>query len=236
MHTNNRGFTLLEILVVVGIIAILAGILVFNLQGQSINVKTTGTASYIKTLEAALSNYFADFNTYPPSSIGGRFDYGTEILREALYEGINGTGKGDVRWKGPYMTFEEKRVGRVQGGQPSYQNFNYTYKDGTTPQPVDGVLLDLFNRPLVYIRYDDYDRIGAKLDTLATPSANETPYSFANSYQIISTGNDATSTPGELGGMSYSDNWDNDGDGFTDQEDSQASTKNNTLPEDDITR
>ncbi len=67
--TSKSGFTLLEILLVVGIIAILAGIVIvaINPSKQIATVRNTQRQSDIKQINSALQQYFIDHGSYPPS-------------------------------------------------------------------------------------------------------------------------------------------------------------------------
>ena len=86
---NQRGFTLLELLVVLGIIAMLAGVVgpqVMKHLGES-KVKTTRVQ--IEDLSAALDMYKLDLGVYPS----------TEQGLSALIEAPANT----TRWNGPYL-------------------------------------------------------------------------------------------------------------------------------------
>ena len=84
-----RGFTLLELLVVLGIIAMLAGIVgpqVMKHMGES---KTKAAKVQIEDLAAALDMYKLDLGKYPTSEEG----------LKALIESPEGAN----RWNGPYL-------------------------------------------------------------------------------------------------------------------------------------
>jgi general secretion pathway protein G len=90
-HINNTqtGFTLLELLVVLGIIAMLAGIVgpqVMKHMGES---KTKAARVQIEDLAATLDMYKLDLGTYPT----------TEEGLKTLIESPDGA----KRWNGPYL-------------------------------------------------------------------------------------------------------------------------------------
>jgi len=86
---SQTGFTLLELLVVLGIIAMLAGIVgpqVMKHMGES---KTKAAKVQIEDLAATLDMYKLDVGSYPTSEQG----------LQALVESPEGAG----RWNGPYL-------------------------------------------------------------------------------------------------------------------------------------
>ena len=89
--SRRRGFTLLEILVVLAIIGLLVGVLVKNVGGGF----TSGQAATAKifvnsTAQTCLVRYRIDMGDYPSTTEG------LEALASAP------AGKAD-RWKGPYI-------------------------------------------------------------------------------------------------------------------------------------
>jgi len=66
----NRGFTLIEIMVVLIIIGLLAGIVVPKLMGRTEEAKRTKTAVQIKNLQSSLDLYKLDSGVYPSTDQG----------------------------------------------------------------------------------------------------------------------------------------------------------------------
>lgn len=64
---NQRGFTLLEMMVVVAIIAILAAILIPNFTRARAQAQTAACLGNMKTIATALELYYTDNETYPPN-------------------------------------------------------------------------------------------------------------------------------------------------------------------------
>jgi len=85
----SRGFTLLELLVVVLIIGLLTGIVAPRFLGQISRSETTAARAQIDSFDKALQAYRIDMGRYPAESEG---------LRALV------TAPGaDSRWRGPYL-------------------------------------------------------------------------------------------------------------------------------------
>jgi type II secretion system protein G len=65
---NQRGFTLLEMMVVVAIVAILAAILIPNFTRARAQSQTAACMSNVKTIATALELYFTDHQNYPAAT------------------------------------------------------------------------------------------------------------------------------------------------------------------------
>lgn len=67
---DNKGFTLIEIMVVLIIIGLLAGIVVPKLMGRTEEAKRTKTMVQIKNLQSATDLYKLDSGSYPTTDQG----------------------------------------------------------------------------------------------------------------------------------------------------------------------
>jgi general secretion pathway protein G len=67
---DARGFTLIEILVVVAIIAIFATVVALNVSGEVPKAKITKAKSDIQSIESALDQYKMDNSFYPTTDQG----------------------------------------------------------------------------------------------------------------------------------------------------------------------
>jgi general secretion pathway protein G len=87
----RAGFTLIEVLVVITVIAILAGLVAPNVFRHLGTAQETAARSQIEMLAIALDSYRLDMGSYPSSA------QGLEALR-SIPEGAT-----PRRWRGPYV-------------------------------------------------------------------------------------------------------------------------------------
>jgi general secretion pathway protein G len=89
-YRNRRGFTLIELVVVILILAILAALIVPRVVGRADDAKFSKAASDISTLRAQVQLYKTDVGNFPDSLMD---------LRTRPAEGADG-------WRGPYLDKE----------------------------------------------------------------------------------------------------------------------------------
>lgn len=93
MHKRNarqkRGFTLVELLLVLVILATLAAIVIPKFAGRSEQAKVTAAKTQISTLGTALDAFEVDMGYYPSSSDG------LQVLQVQP--------KNPKNWRGPYL-------------------------------------------------------------------------------------------------------------------------------------
>ena len=68
LHKNERGFTLVELLIVVIILAVLSGIAVPSYMALRNRARESGTESEMRNIATAIEMYNADKNYYPKTS------------------------------------------------------------------------------------------------------------------------------------------------------------------------
>lgn len=98
MLSRNRdrsGFTLMELIVVIAIIATLAAVIAPAIFQNLSDAKTDAAKSQIEALSLALHSYRLDNDGYPTT------DQGLAALRE-----LPQTGDAPTKWRGPYVLRE----------------------------------------------------------------------------------------------------------------------------------
>ncbi|MGB2755998.1 MAG: type II secretion system protein [Phycisphaerae bacterium] len=136
----KRGFTLVELLVVMGIIGLLVMLLLPAVNYAIVVAQGVATRSTINRIEAGLAGFYGDFGVYPPSDQGhepltGGTAYGYKNLPLAL-GGPEGTGwgAGAVHNKMPFGGAGTEKFG--------------PYFEGTTTDSYKPA------EPILYFRYE----------------------------------------------------------------------------------
>lgn len=75
MKTNNRGFTLIELMLVVGIIGVLASIAVPQLQKAALRAKQTERVIMTDAIKLQLVTYVSGNSRWPGASNVGGYDF-----------------------------------------------------------------------------------------------------------------------------------------------------------------
>ena len=118
MGNRRRGFTLIEVLMVVAILVLLAGVLVVSLgqTGEKTNIKLARV--FVAKVADALDRYKLSIGHYPTDEEGGL---------EALLKcpDFGGDAKMVEKWEGPYLASEPL--------DPWGSKLGYTVTDPTSP-------------------------------------------------------------------------------------------------------
>lgn len=108
MKNNNRAFTLLEIIVMVGILALLATLLITKTEGIFGNSQQTIARIFVRdSLKTALERYRMDLGSYPTTAEG---------LVVMMTAPANAAGN----WRGPYV--------ETPGGKPPLDPWGEPYQ------------------------------------------------------------------------------------------------------------
>lgn len=91
LNRNHRAFTLLEIIVMVGILALLATLLITKTEGIFGSAQGTIAKIFVRdSLKTALERYRLDLGSYPTTT-------------EGLGVLLSAPGNATANWKGPYV-------------------------------------------------------------------------------------------------------------------------------------
>ncbi|MCB2154913.1 DUF1559 domain-containing protein [bacterium] len=148
----GRGFTLVELLIVVAILAILAAIAVPNLREATRRARTAECASNLKTIATALTLYRTDWNHLPLSDgvagLGdsrGRTQFGNGPAANGYWNGVPNV-LVDAGYIGKRKTLFCPSLAREYRNRA--ENLRYAYNTGAADSngfigsdgtPVDGV-------------------------------------------------------------------------------------------------
>lgn len=88
---GERGFTLIEIMVVVIIIGILAVSIIPQFMGTTNDAKISAAKANIAELESAVNRFYVHMDRYPTT------DEGLKVL-------VTAPADGDKNWRGPYIS------------------------------------------------------------------------------------------------------------------------------------
>lgn len=152
---RRRGFTLVELIIVILILAILMGLVIYAVGAITARAKHNKTTSLIQTLENAMQAYYSDFRAYPPD--GYDFDVvvdGVKLKGTASLVYHLGWLLPDPPGSGNYRKVELKRKvdmgdGRItittaHGGKPYWPDLK---TDDLTPW---GEIKDGWANPMHY--------------------------------------------------------------------------------------
>lgn len=134
---EKAGFTLVEILIVVAIIAVVAAIAVPNIMSANIRAKVSGVRSDMGSIAIALEDYRVDKRTYPVGYYPGA-GYDPDVIGEAgqPFDGTGGNDSGnDAIGLGylvyPVTSFNPTYLKRIPG-DPFNDNGEEDWPDGTS--------------------------------------------------------------------------------------------------------
>jgi prepilin-type N-terminal cleavage/methylation domain-containing protein len=195
------GFTMMELLVVIGVLAVLAGLIFPAVSAARRKAASTSTKAMIERLKLAAESYSADFGDFPPSSLSS-----VGVAGNGVNEGIESlircvTTRAS---QGPYLTdFDEKLLSNTDGDSlPKTDPV-----DSTIASKELFELADAWGNPLVYYHSRDY-KGGAKLEryllmngerATCKPRPSDKTKSFPNptTFVIWSVGPDGVNEDGQ---------------------------------------
>jgi len=142
---RNAGFSMVELMTVIGIMVLLAGILIAALPGVQNRVNRNKTETLMAELESGLSAYQLDHGIYPqnPPSGGDRDNAGVEGA-SVLYKHLSGD------WN------EDGAVDLEENEEVYVQKLSYDQNQGNNEPRADAIggeymVIDPFGNPWRYL-------------------------------------------------------------------------------------
>ena len=145
MNTGSKksGFTLLEVMVVVGIMALLAGMLLGGLSAAKRRARKAQAKRDIDQIVTAWNAYYTDYKHFPDSGPGNSFKL-TEMDNDAIrilqgnYAGSGYIEKNPRKTK--YLDFHKKYTESEGGGNGMRDPWGNIYRIALDEEPYDGIV------------------------------------------------------------------------------------------------
>jgi prepilin-type N-terminal cleavage/methylation domain-containing protein len=148
---RRKGFTLVEILVVITIITLLVSLLVVLIANIIDRARYAKTAATVKLLDEACKSYRLDFGVYPPNDKTDSRSLHYHLGIERKITTIKGDqGAALVTTKPPIVEFPSDMLQEAKSGRPDPRN---------NPVPI----VDAFDNPIRYKVPGKYNQRGVDI-------------------------------------------------------------------------
>lgn len=129
---NKKGFTLVELLVVVAIIGILAAISVVALNTARARARDSRRVADVRQIQTALELYYNDWGTYPDSvTAGGAIASGTNVYMSTV-------PTPPTPYDGSHCSAANNYTYAVSGGGTAVASYTITYCLGSNTGGLEG--------------------------------------------------------------------------------------------------
>ncbi|MBI3096703.1 MAG: prepilin-type N-terminal cleavage/methylation domain-containing protein [Planctomycetes bacterium] len=149
----SSAFTIVELLVVVAIIGILAGILIPTVVGARLRAKTHATKQQIDQFRVAIVAYNTKYGDFPPSSLA-RFGVRVNETNNGIESMVACLSTDQPG--GHYIEWEEKSLCNVDEDTVSKNPTKWWFGDLQLRE-----VMDTFGNVFVYFHHRDYAKPGA---------------------------------------------------------------------------
>ena len=184
--TPRPAFTLVELLVVIGIIAILAALVTPAVMRAQASARNAAIKAEIDMLHMAIMNYKNEYGSFPPCSTGTTVITGTDAASRHLLRIFpriaNSATAAAQAQRLSYLNTTAPTTSRVLP-ETALPLWLYGYNDD--PQ-VPVYSLDSANNPLPRKKLYDFDQSRIANLTYLAPNADRTPFIYIDSSQYKS--------------------------------------------------
>ncbi len=140
--SGAQGFSLIELMVVIGIIVLLAGMLIASLPGIQNRINRSKVTQLLAELEGGLSGYHIDNGIYPQNPASGDRDATGLLGSTVLYKHLS----GDWDLDGKTDEDEEIYVPKLD-----YDRNKNSKAPRSTPYQGSYAVVDSYNSPMRYL-------------------------------------------------------------------------------------
>ncbi|HEX7900639.1 MAG TPA: prepilin-type N-terminal cleavage/methylation domain-containing protein [Planctomycetota bacterium] len=198
----RSGFTLVELLVVICIIAILAGLVTVGLNAAMVNARTASTETFLQALSGACNQYSTRWGDFPPSTIddvGGRAPNDVNNGIEALVACLASERRG-----GKLIAVDEEQYANADGDSTGANVTGWFFGDNKLRE-----LTDKFGFGITYLHHRDFAKPrpqvlkykvapdGETVTIAPEKSAATSTWAGAGRFQLRSVGKDGKPGTGD---------------------------------------